>query len=217
MKQKHTLSEIETYVRKAAQATGLSWGIAEEAGKAARWLAAFDRPGVEVTFAHLQQLNGKDYRQLAPVDFDDIWRAHGDYLCPIITGAALADCSYQMLTGTTFRLGPIAFPILLAAMIGQAARYHRVTFTTSWGGVSISCHENGISIEGKIDELLVARADSVKCVQSRDTNPQSLPSTLARDVDSDAWVAIDKLAFKTYAPATAESRAGAGAGLTDND
>ena len=28
---------------------------------------------------------------------------------------------------------------------------------------------------------------------------------------------IDALAFETYAPATEESRAGAGAGLTDND
>jgi hypothetical protein len=76
----------------------------------------------------------------------------------------------------------------------------RTTFTTSWTGVSISCYENGIRIEGNRDGLLVAGAESVKCVQSKDTNPQSLPSTLACDIDSDAWVAIDKLAFKTYAP-----------------
>jgi hypothetical protein len=217
MKQKHTLSEIESYVRKAAQATGLGWGLAEEAGKAARWLAAFNLPGVEVTLANLQQLSGKDYSEFKPTHLDDVWRAHGDYLCPIITGAALADRSSQMLTGTEFRLGPVAYPILLAAMIGQAARYHHTTFTTSWGGVSISCYENGIRIEGNSDDLSMTGSESVKCVQSGDTNPQSLPSTLACDIDSDAWAAIDRLAFKTYAPATEESRAGAGAGLTDND
>jgi len=217
MKQMHTLSEIESYVRKAAQATGLGWGLAEEAGKAARWLDAFDLPGVEIVLAHLQQLAGKDYRQFAPTDLGGVWRAQGDYLCPIITGAALADRSYQMLTGTEFRLGPVACPILLAAMIGQAARYHRVTFTTSWSGVSISCYENGISIEGKRGDLLVGETESVKCLQLENTRAQFLPSTMAGDVDSEAWQAIDKLAFKTYAPATAESRAGAGAGLTDND
>jgi hypothetical protein len=217
MKQKHTLAEIESYVRKAAQATGLDWGIAEEAGKAARWLAAYELPGVEITLAHLQQLAGKDYRQFMPTHLDDVWRAQGDYLCPFITGAALADRSYQLLTGTEFRFGPVAYPVLLVAMVGQAARYHRVTFTTSWSGVSISCYESGIRIKGNRDELLAAEAESVKCLQSKDTSPQSLPSTLASDVDSDAWLAIDRLAFKTYAPATAESRAGAGAGLTDND
>jgi hypothetical protein len=39
-----TLAEIESYLRKAARASGLEWGLAEEAGKAARWLAAFDLP-----------------------------------------------------------------------------------------------------------------------------------------------------------------------------
>ena len=217
MKEKHTLAEIEFYLRKAAQAVGLGWGLSEEAGKAARWLSAFGLPGAEIMLAHLQQLDGKDYDLYQPSNLNDVWQAHGDYLCPIITGAALADRSSQMLTGTEFRFGPVAYPILLAAIIGQAARYHRTTFTTSWAGVSISCHENGIRIEAERDDLLVAEIDSVKCVQSRDTNPQSLPSTLACDIDSDAWAAIDRLAFKTYAPATAESRAGAGAGLTDND
>ena len=32
MKEKYTLAEIEVYLRKAAQATGLGWGLAEEAG-----------------------------------------------------------------------------------------------------------------------------------------------------------------------------------------
>ncbi|MDH3632415.1 MAG: DUF3726 domain-containing protein, partial [Gammaproteobacteria bacterium] len=35
-----TLAETESHLRKAARARGLEWGIAEEAGKAARWLAA---------------------------------------------------------------------------------------------------------------------------------------------------------------------------------
>jgi hypothetical protein len=217
MNQKHTLAEIEFYLRKAAQAVGLGWGLYEEAGKAARWLSAFALPGAEIMLAHLQQLDGKDYRQYQPSNLNHVWQAQGEFMCPVITGAALADRSAQMLSGTEFRLGAVAYPLLMVAIIGQAARYHRTTFTTSWGGVSISCYENGIRIEGNSEDLLMTGSESVKCVQSSDTNPQSLPSTLACDIDSDAWAAIDRLAFKTYAPATEESRAGAGAGLTDND
>jgi hypothetical protein len=165
----------------------------------------------------LQQLDGNDYRQYLPISLDSTWQAQGHYLCPIVTGAALADRSGQMLTGREFRLGPIAYPILLVAIIGQAARYHATTFSTSWAGVGVSCYENGIRIEGNRDDLLLARSESMTCRQSEDTNPQSMPLTLACDVDSEAWAAIDKQTFKTYVPATAESRAGAGAGLTDND
>ena len=217
MKAKHTLAEIESSLRKAARAVGLDWGIAEEAGKAARWLAAFDLPGAEITLAHLQQLDGKVYQHYKPTNLDEIWQAEGDYLCPIITGAALADRSEQMLSGRQFRLAQTAWPLLLAATIGQAARYHRTAFTTSWARVTVSCYENGIRIEGNLDDLLLASAESVKCTQSIHSNPQSLPSTMACEIDNKVWEDIDKLAFMTYAPATEESRAGAGAGLTDND
>ena len=55
-----TLAEVESYLRKAARACGLEWGIAEEAGKAARWLAAFNLPGPEIMLAHLRHLQARD-------------------------------------------------------------------------------------------------------------------------------------------------------------
>jgi len=217
VKKNYTLAEVESYVRKASQATGLDWGLAEEAGKAARWLAAFDLPGPEIALAHLQQLDGKDHKKYFPTNIDARWRARGDYLCPIVSGAALADRASQLLDGFEFKLGKIAYPILLVATIGQAARYHKTTFTTSWAHIRVNCYENGIRIEGNWDDLLLARANSASCRHSIDLIPQQLPSTLAYSIEPGIWNAIDELAFKTYAPATAESRAGAGAGLTDND
>ncbi len=217
MKAKHTLAEIEAYVRKAAQGVGLGWGLAEEAGKSARWLAAFGLPGAEIMLTHLQQLDGNDYQRYKPTNLNGVWQPRGEFLCPVITGAALADRSNEMLTGIEFELGTTAWPVLLAAAIGQAARYHHCTFTTNWAGISVSCYENGIRIEGNRDDLRLACTESVRCRQSTDNQPQAMPSTLSCAIDSDAWDKIDKLAFRTYAPATAESRAGAGAGLTDND
>ena len=212
-----TLAETEAYLRKAARACGLDWGIAEEAGKAARWLAAFNLPGPEIMLAHLQQLSGQDYREFIPDCTVDPWQAPGGLLCPVITGAALADRSAQMLDGKAFHLAATAYPLLLAATVGQAARCHRRVFTTSWAGVRVSCFENGLSIDGERGDLQLARAESVTCQLDDLAGPQQLPSTQAYKLDAAVFKQIDALAFKTYAPATAASRAGAGAGLTDND
>jgi hypothetical protein len=212
-----TLAEIESYLRKAARARGLHWGIAEEAGKAARWLAAFGLPGPETLLAHLQQISGEQYADWIPDCSRSPWQAPGGLLCPIITGAALADRSAQMLDGKVFHLAATAYPLLLAASVGQAARCHRQVFTTAWAGVRVSCFENGLSIDGDRDDLLLARVDSVSCQRDDLTEPRQLPSTLAYTIDNESFKRIDELALQTYAPATAASRAGAGPGLSDND
>ncbi len=217
MNKKITLAEIEFYLRKAARAVELDWGISEEAGKAARWLSAFDLPGPELLLGHLQNIDGMNYRDFIPDCSQSVWKSDSGLICPVISGAALADRSTQMLEGKVFELSNVAYPLLLAATVGQAARCHRTVFTTSWANGSVSCFENGISIEGNRDDLLLNKIDAVSCQQGEGSTPDQLPSTMAYSVDSDIWKKIDALAFKTYAPATEESRAGAGAGLTDND
>ena len=217
MSYKLTLAETESYLRKAARARGFDWGIAEEAGKAARWLAAFNLPGPEILFAYLQHLEGQDYKAFSPDCGVQPWQSGQGPMCPIITGAALADRSAQMLDGMIFELGSTAYPLLLVATVGQAARCHRTVFTTTWAGVEVSCFENGLSIDGNRDDLLLPQVAAVNCQQNDLSSPQQTPSTLAYAVNGDIFKSIDELAFQTYAPATEESRAGAGAGLTDND
>ena len=212
-----TLAEIESYLRKAARASGLEWGLAEEAGKAARWLAAFDLPGPETMLAHLQSLADKDYAAFVPRCDLEPWQADGGPLCPIITGAALADRSATMLEGRAIKLGKTAYPILLAATLGQAARFHRCAFTTCWSGLRLDCFGNGLTIAGDREYLLMAEVDQVCICKSDATTPQQVAETGAYGMDEEIFKRIDALAFETYAPATEESRAGAGAGLTDND
>jgi len=212
-----TLAEAESYLRKAARACGLDWGIAEEAGKAARWLAAFQLPGPEIMLAHLQNLRGQDYRRCIPDCSLEPWQAGGGLLCPIITGAALADRSAQMLDGHAFRLGKTAYPLLLAATLGQAARHHDTAFVTCWAGIRLTCFGHGLQILGPRDDLLLAEVDQVSCREDHMARAELQASTLAYEIDEAEFGQIEALAFETYAPATEESRAGAGAGLTDND
>ena len=212
-----TLSEAESSLRKAARACGLEWGIAEEAGKAARWLAAFGLPGPEILYAHLRAIEGRDYTQFVPDCHLQPWQAPGGLLCPIITGAALADRAVQMLDGKPFRLGRTAYPLLLAATLGQAARYHDTAFVTCWAGVRLNCFGHGLQIVGNREDLLLSKVDHVCCCQGDSADIEIEASTLAYEIDEEVYRRIEALAFRTYAPATAESRAGAGPALTDND
>ena len=81
--------------------------------------------------AQLRQLDGKDYRSFIPDCKLDPWQARSGILCPVISGAAIADRSLQMLEGKQFNLGKTAFPLLLAATVGQAARCHKSVFMWS--------------------------------------------------------------------------------------
>ena len=212
-----TLAESEAYLRKVARACGLDWGIAEEAGKAARWLAAFDLPGPETALAHLQNLRGRAYADYAPDCAVEPWLAPGGLLCPIVTGAALADRSARMLDGHEFRLGRTAYPLLLAATLGQAARFHDTAFATRWGEVQVNCFGHDLQIIGRREDLLLPETDRVGCFQAADATPEIHASTLAYEIDAEIFQQIDALAFETYAPATTASRAGAGPAQTDND
>jgi len=217
MNKQVTLAEIEFYGRKAARAIQLDWGICEEAGKAARWLAAFGLPGPELLLGHLQQIKNKNYADFIPECSQSPWQSPAHIMCPVVAGAALADRSAKMLEGTQFELLHVAYPLLLAATVGQAARCHKTVFTVRWSDVSVSCFESGISIDGNRDNLFLERVDSVICQQNEGASPQQLPLTTAYSVDDESWKQIDALALQTYAPATEGSRDGAGAGLTDND
>ncbi len=60
-----SLNEIEALARKAARGGGMSWGLAEEAGKAVRWLSDNGFPGPWLLSKLLLQNDGKPYSELA--------------------------------------------------------------------------------------------------------------------------------------------------------
>jgi hypothetical protein len=135
----------------------------------------------------------------------------------MVAGAALADRASVMLEGHPIKLGPTAYPLLLAGALGQAARFHQTAFTLCWAGMRMTCFSHGLSVSGDRDSLLMVEAPHVCCCQEDLTDPEQLASTHAYAIDEDIVRQINALAFQTYVPASEESRAGAGAGLTDND
>lgn len=204
--------------KRAARGAGLSWGLAEEAGKAARWLAEHDEPGAELLAGRLGDIDGVTYESLAPAMQDGAWCAPRGLLCPLIAGPMLSDRAADIAAGNELVFGTMADPVFLAPYAAAVAKQTGTAITLRWNKITLTVTADGLSFDGPRDELAAAVADSVSCAPAATAPATSSGSARRRSVDADAWRRLDEFAQRTFAPATEESRlAGAGAGLEDND
>lgn len=210
-----SLSEIEALAMKAARGAGMSWGMAEEAGFAARLLAAQGVPGAELLLRHLETLAGTDWSAVAPVVTGQSFTAPGPRaLCPIALGAALADRA-SLLTGE-IKAGPVACPALILPFAAAVARAKGGAVQVAWNGCRVTMGATGIlSVDGA-DGLDAARCEGltlVPCAPCAANWPETPATTIAlQDLRR-----LDGYALQTTVPASEKSRQGAGAGTTDND
>lgn len=196
-------SEIEAVCMKAARGAGLPWGLAEEAGMAARRLAEAGLPGPEWLLAYLEGPRGR-----APAIGRGHWRPEGEGgLCPIATGAALSDRAGRSEPLPTLHhvLHPgLLLPFLIhAAGAGAALR-------ADWGTGAALAGAAGIDAPHEVPaqgDVLLSRAGAMRAP----------PRHTGRWVPLDLWRRLNALALFTTVPATERSRAGAGAGPADND
>ncbi|SDF25394.1 DUF3726 domain-containing protein [Limimaricola pyoseonensis] len=207
-----SLNEIEALARKAARGAGMSWGLAEEAGKAVRWLSDHGFPGPDLLAELLRRNDGKPYSDLAPRQLDGVWRARRGPLCPIVAGALICDRADELGQGATLRLGEIAVPLLLAPFAYEAARTAGMTVALEWQGVSLVLGGAAPRLAGDETALVVADAGSVALFPADDRATASVRTSAGRQVSAETMRALEGFATRTYAPATEASRAGAGAG-----
>jgi len=214
-----SINEVEGLARRAARGAGLTWGLAEEAAKATRWLAARRLPCVNLLARHLHTNDGVAYDAVVPDTSDTRWTARSGLLCPVITGAALSDIAKDITAGTRITLDAVAYPLLLSAFLGRAAKASGQGFELRWSGVTILCLPGGPCIEAREQGALeIDRATDVTiCATTGEGQPiERRPESL--HVAAEDWAVLKALAARTYVPATVESRMhGAGAGLSDND
>jgi hypothetical protein len=214
-----SLNEVEAMGKRAARGAGLDWGIAEEAGKAARWLTARGLPGPELLAELLTRNEGKSYEELAPASIDGVWEAKSGWLCPLIAGAALSDRAAEVAAGRAFEFGSIAFPLLLAPYAASVARSRGAAIELCWPGVTLTISpDGGLAVEGDMAAVTAPTTKSAHCRSGRKDTVTPPARQPGRAVDAKAWNRLSAFAHRTFAPATEASRiAGAGASLTDND
>ncbi|MEN8658017.1 DUF3726 domain-containing protein [Marivita sp.] len=207
-------NEIEQLCLKAARGAGMSWGLAEEAGFAAAWLA---RRGIDGPLAVLTQLNhaqGRGWNEICPVVAPDrLYPADGHILCPIALGAALCDHGTLLGLGAdqkSLRIGPVSHPILLLPFLSDLARTCGLNLRLAWPGGTVLLGVDG-SLLGDVDVIGAETAFEAEISGhvGSVSHDQRTPQT--RLVASDTLGGLNTYALTTTVPASDASRAGAGA------
>lgn len=211
-----SLNEIEAEAKKAVRGAGLSWGLSEDGGKAARWLAAH---GVDPLPSLTDVLERHDRGTIATalVATARGWRAEMP-ICPIKLGVTLCD-NADRLAAQVFVGGPVARPLLLAPFAAIAARILGRSLLLDLGTTQIVLTADG-DASGDLALLDVSDARETRCAPA-----ERLPSADVRRVsthgietDPRSWARLAAYVKRTYVPASERSRReGAGAGLIDND
>ena len=214
----YSLNEIEALAKKAARGAGRPWGVAEEAGKAVRWLVSNGLPGCEALAGLLAETDGRPEAERAPVALEGVWTSRAGTLCPLTSGAALNDCAEAILEGTGVEMGQVAHPLLVVPFAGWAAIHLETLVVVSWGDVRIGTDGWAVWIADSGEVAGGPAPADLSCRVAREIDaPKSTPA-LRGAIAPDVWKRLDAFAHRTYAPATEASRLlGAGAGVSDND
>ena len=207
-----SLNEIDATAKKAARGAGYDWGLAEETGKAVRWLCSYGFNGCTALATLLRATDGAAYHDIAPQIGPDNWHARGPALCPIATGAALSDHAATLIN-TNIRIQSVHAPLLILPFVNLAARQTKTPLTATWANCSFSTDGTSVSLQG------APTHDPNDMTMTRGAAPTKQQSTTTRTTpDPTVWSILNTFANRTYAPATEASRLlGAGAGLSDND
>ncbi len=207
-----SLNEVEATAKKAARGAGYSWGLAEEAGKAARWLCARDLDGCKALAGLLQEFHDAPEAHWTPMPDRSPWQARGERLCPIITGATISDRAHE-LRGGSFGVASLVEPVLLLPFAASCALQLKT-------GVSVKLSEASAVVDGDALEINGTFPSSTEAVTISIGGSVSSPAALHHRATPlpQSWQILNRFAGRTYAPATEASRlTGAGAGLSDND
>lgn len=221
-----SLGEIESLAQKATRGAGMDWGIAEDAGKAVRWLSAAGWPGAEALAALLQDTAATPWQARRPRTAQLPWQARGGWLCPLATGVALCDRAGDLAAGAPLRLGRTAWPLLLVPFIARAASLAGASLHVGWAGVTI-LHAEGTTRAAILDPAALAAA-SVDAVTVTTGTAADAAARAGRVVPLGARATLaEKTAQRLEAfarrllapetPARRHSGAGADAGRHDTD
>ncbi|MEP1611444.1 MAG: DUF3726 domain-containing protein [Roseobacter sp.] len=209
----YSLNEIEALAKKAARGGGYDWGVAEEAGKAVRWLASHGLPGPAVLAAHLdpQAHDGP------PQTLDGVWSSATGALCPLSAGVTLNDCADLLTAAHGQTMKNVTHPLLVVPFAAWAAIHTNARLTVVWDNVRATTNGYDLHVESAKDDLSAPQTDALECYVAQDSHVLAKPA-LRANIRPDVWTNLNTFAQRTYAPATKTSRLlGAGAGIADNE
>lgn len=194
----YSLNEVEATAKKATRGAGYAWGIAEEAGKAVRFLCASGLDGCGALARVLEGFEGQQMLERVPNRDGDVWGSLGG-MCPLLFGTVISDTA-QSLLDAPMKASNVRETLLLGPFAALAARGLQQVVNVRWGegrfvtdGAHVECNGE----PPKLSDVTIALGGVLK-----DPLPRA---TRVSPKDAD-WAILNKYAHRTYAPATEESR-----------
>lgn len=196
----YSLNEIEAVAKKAARGAGYTWGLAEEAGKAVRWLCARDADGCTALADLIVRFDGAVPQDITPNPDGTQWQASSGILCPLMMGCILSDHARLSNVQST-QIGPIAEPILLLPFAANWAKLRNRQIGLEWVTGQAVTDGTAFSMQGHMgrsaDQITMHINGKMAAPSPRRTRVEPAPM---------AWETLTSFAHRTYAPATEESR-----------
>ena len=208
-----SFGEIESTALLAARGAGWSWGIAEDAGKSARWLARY---GINWLPSFLAMLREKQTAADFDVDGQVVRARTTSDLMPLLVGAYISDGGLKL----PILINNVRFPVWLLPFAALSSRQTRESVEMQWSEANVVLLPNGEPVFEAVrtrsfsDDRTDVRLTSKHIVNRRQPNEVSR----GVQIDEGDWAKLEQFAHQTYVPASESSRKrGAGAGLADSD
>ena len=199
-----SLSEIDTTSKRASKATGFSWGIAEEIGKAIRSLELFGLPGIINLNEYLKKTKKKHPEAIKKIEKEN----KNKELCPIYCGVAFLDQCQKLETLKNIKFYNVNYPVLILPFISKASEILGKKILIQFNKSSFLMNFNKSILSKNLEKQFINLVDEISIEFLEDNN-------LFSDQD---WKELYALSEKTFVKETDSLKAkGAGAGLTDND
>ena len=199
-----SLSEIDTTSKRASKATGFSWGIAEEIGKAIRSLELFGLPGVINLNLYLKKIKEKHPEKVNKIEKEN----KNKELCPIYCGVAFLDQCKQLEILKTIKFYNVNYPMLIIPFISKASEILGKKILIQFNKSSFLINFNKSILSKNIEKQIDVLANEI-CIEFLENK---------NSFSDQEWKEIYKLSEETFVEESESLKEkGAGAGLTDND
>ena len=215
-----SLNEVQSAALKATRGAGLSWGVAEEAARAARWLEARELPGLEGLVALLTRIDGNRKANPTPNTDGDSWHGPDGWVSGLHAGIALADLAGEIEDDGALVIHDVAEPLIFLPFAAVASSVCQMPLAVSWPRCEKILSGGDIVGAVPVAELVHdAPQIEIRVVSAPALSPAPKPEARGVEVDDAIWARLDAFAKRTYVPESEESRArGAGSGtLVDAD